>query len=190
GLICGVVPGGGPAQPFAGSTTAVCNSCDDPLIAHGNRRELRLCTLCHTEAGVDPKGNSVDLRIMIHKIHRGQDLPSVAEGPPGSFYGIYSGFAQQYVTFAEKAPNGKITGVAFPRAIEDCGTCHTQGPTSQYAQDRPSSAACAACHDDVNPSLVETAAGPPGTKHFQDKGYADGDCTFCHVADSGKEFDV
>ena len=38
-------------------------------IAHGNRREVRLCTLCHAYAATDEKGTSVDLRNMIHMIH-------------------------------------------------------------------------------------------------------------------------
>jgi OmcA/MtrC family decaheme c-type cytochrome len=185
-----VVPAGGTPQIREAVTTEQCNSCHAPLIAHGNRREVRLCLLCHTEAAVDPKGTTIDFRNMIHKLHRGKDLPSVVNGPPGSFYGIFSNFSQSYAIFAQKDDNGMVTGIGFPHAIQECLTCHAEGPTSVYYHDRPSAAACATCHDDVNPSQSDTAAGPPGTNHFQSRGYADGDCTFCHTADSGKEFDI
>src|SRR4029453_7628723 len=61
------VPGGGAAQGRAGTTTAQCNNCHAPLIEHGNRREVRLCSLCHTEAAVADDGQSIDLRHLIHK---------------------------------------------------------------------------------------------------------------------------
>jgi OmcA/MtrC family decaheme c-type cytochrome len=184
------VPAGGTPQIRAASTTAQCNTCHEPLILHGNRRELRLCTLCHTEAAVDTKGTSIDLRNMIHKIHRGKELPSVVNGAPGAFYGIFSNFSQQYVKFAEKDAAGKVTGVGFPRPIQDCAVCHSDGPTAASHRTLPSAAACVACHDDVNPSMETTAAGPAGTNHFQGRAFADGDCTFCHTAASDKELDI
>jgi OmcA/MtrC family decaheme c-type cytochrome len=184
------VPAGGSPVVRAGSTTAECNKCHDPLILHGNRREYRLCTLCHTEASQDELGRSVDMRVMIHKIHLGVDLPSVSEGAPGSTYAIFSSFQRQDIVFAEKLEDGTVHGVAYPRPVLDCTSCHAGGPTSDSYLDKPSAAACAACHDDVNPSLVETDAGPPGTGHFQNRGFADGDCVFCHVPDSGQEFDI
>jgi OmcA/MtrC family decaheme c-type cytochrome len=184
------VPAGGTPRIRQAVTTQECNGCHDPLIMHGNRREVRLCLLCHAEAAVDEKGRSIDFRNMIHKIHRGKDLPSVANGPPGATYAIFSSFAGRDVVFAQKDANGVVTGIGFPRTLQDCEVCHEEGATAEFYHDRPSAAACAACHDDTNPGLVVTAAGPPGTKHFQSKGYADGDCAFCHVADSGKEFDI
>lgn len=184
------VPAGGVAQVLAGSTTAQCNSCHDPLILHGNRREYRLCTLCHTEEGVDAKGTSIAMREMIHKIHRGKALPSIVNGPPGSKYSIFASFSQQDIVFAEKHQDGSVSGVGFPRAIQYCATCHSDGATASYHKDRASTGACTSCHDDVNPSNQQTEAGPPGTKHFQGRGFADGDCSFCHSAFEGKEFDV
>jgi OmcA/MtrC family decaheme c-type cytochrome len=184
-----VVPAGGEPQILAGSATERCNMCHNPLRQHGNRREFRLCTLCHTEQAVDPKGTSIALKQMIHKIHRGKDLPSIVNGPPGAQYAIFSGFSMQYQVFAQKDENGDIVGVEFPRPVEECHVCHTGGATSQNHMEKPSAAACASCHDDVNPSLEDTAAGPPGTNHFQDRGYADGDCSFCHTPD-GDEFDI
>jgi len=183
-----LVPAGGTPMIRAGSTTAACNTCHDPLRLHGNRREFRLCTLCHTQAATDSKGTPVDFSVMVHKIHMGVDLPSIVDGPPGSKYGIFGRSSE--TVFAEKDADGRITGVAFPRPTNECTTCHTGGVTSDYYKDRPAAAPCTSCHDDINPSLVATAAGPPGTGHFQSKGFADGDCRLCHIAAEQQEFDI
>ncbi len=183
------VPAGGTPFLWQDTTTAECNTCHNPLIAHGNRREVRLCQLCHTEAATDPKGTTIQFRTMIHKIHAGKDLPSVVGGPPGAFYGIFSGFSMSYDIFSEKLADGQVVGVGFPRALEDCAKCHTDGPTASFYAEKPSTAACATCHDDVNPSQQTTAAGPPGTNHSPG-GYADGQCSACHAATQNQEFDI
>jgi OmcA/MtrC family decaheme c-type cytochrome len=183
------VPAGGTPFVWEDVTTDECNTCHQPLIQHGNRREVRLCKLCHTEAATDPKGTSIDFRVMIHMIHAGKDLPSVVDGPPGSFYGIYSGFSMSYAIFSEKLADGSVIGVGFPRYLEECLTCHAEGPTADFYREKPSAEACATCHDDVNPSLQTTAAGPPGTNH-PPGGYADGQCGACHAAIEQQEFDI
>jgi len=189
------VPQGGTPMVLESVSTQQCNSCHNPLIAHGNRREVRLCMLCHTEAAVDAppppqQPQSIDFRNMIHKIHAGQDLPSIVNGPPGSSWGIYSSFAKENVVFAQKDLNGNITGVAFPRTLESCTICHSNAPTANFYLMKAASNACATCHDDVNPSLTDSPAGPPGTNHVGNKGFADGDCATCHIPDSGTEFDI
>jgi OmcA/MtrC family decaheme c-type cytochrome len=183
------VPGGGQPTVRSDTTTAQCNSCHAPLILHGNRREVRLCTLCHTEAAVDEKGESIDFRHMIHKIHAGVDLPSVDTGPPGTAYEIYSSFAKQFVVFAEKRADGSVTGVAFPRKLQECLACHAEGPTAEFYRTKASAGACATCHDDVNPSQQPTEAGPPGTNHSPGA-YADGQCSACHASTQTNEFDI
>ncbi|MEW6271150.1 MAG: OmcA/MtrC family decaheme c-type cytochrome [Thermodesulfobacteriota bacterium] len=183
------VVGGGEPLVREDTTTAQCNTCHQPLIAHGNRREVRLCTLCHTEAGVDELGRSIDFRNMIHKIHAGTALPSVADGPPGATYAIFSAFADEDVVFAEKQEDGTVTGVTFPRPLQSCSTCHAEGPTAEFWRTKPSTPACATCHDDVNPSMQTTQAGPPGTNH-PPGGYLDGQCNACHRADEASEFDI
>ncbi len=184
------VPAGGSPQVRADTTTAQCNRCHAPLIAHGNRREVRLCTTCHTEAAVDEKGRSLEFRHMIHMIHAGKELPSVVDGPPGATYAIFSSFQQEDVVFAQKDADGQVTGVGFPRVLEECGVCHSDGPTVEFYRTKASTLACATCHDDVNPSLEATEAGlPPGTKHSPGA-YAEGQCSACHKAEMGSEFDI
>ena len=183
------VPGGGTPFVWEDVTTAQCNTCHQPLILHGNRREVRLCKLCHSEPATDPKGTSIDFRNMIHKIHAGKELPSVVDGPPGTFYGIYSGRSMSYAIFSEKLADGSVVGVGFPRTLEKCLTCHAEGPTAPFYAEKPSVEACATCHDNVNPSQQTTAAGPPGTNHSPG-GYADGQCSACHAATQNQEFDI
>lgn len=184
------VPAGGEPSIRAGVATAQCNTCHDPLQAHGSRFEVRLCITCHTEAAVDELGRSVDFRDMVHKIHAGVDLPSVADGPPGAYYGLFSSFQRQDIVFARKGDDGGVTGVRFPRPLSDCTSCHSDAPTADYHTSKASTVACTSCHDDVNPSLQDSAAGPPGTNHFEQRGFADGQCAACHEAQMQEEFDT
>src|SRR5690606_2535647 len=116
-------------------------------------------------------------------------LPSIVDGPPGSKYAIFSSFADEDVVFAEKQADGTTTGVAFPRPLEECRSCHAEGPTADFYRTKPSAPACATCHDDVNPGLQPTQAGPPGTNHPPGS-YLDGQCNACHRADAASEFDI
>lgn len=68
-------------------TLANCNQCHGELRGHGNNRNnLTNCLLCHTAGAEDRNvstvaggtpGESIDFRVMIHKIHAGKNLPSV-----------------------------------------------------------------------------------------------------------------
>jgi OmcA/MtrC family decaheme c-type cytochrome len=149
--------------------TQSCNACHNPLKAHGGlRREVALCVTCHTEDIVDPDtGNSVDFRAMVHKIHRGEALPSVEAGTP---YQIVSDFGtEDYST------------VAYPQPLQNCVTCH-KGADADMWKDRPGMVACASCHDDVSfedpapANMIAHAGGPQAN---------DDDCTVCHTSTAG-----
>ena len=74
-----------------------CNRCHEQLRFHGGRREeATLCVLCHTSGAEDKNdpnvnggtpGVAIDFKIMIHRLHAGEHLPSVngvATNPDGS----------------------------------------------------------------------------------------------------------
>jgi OmcA/MtrC family decaheme c-type cytochrome len=154
-----------------------CNNCHDPLALHGgSRRDVKLCVLCHQEQTVDPDtGNTVDLKVMVHKIHRGHNLPSVVAGTP---YQII-GFNQTVLDFST---------VALPQDIRNCSNCHVgtneaaKPSQSTVYLEHPSKEACGACHDDVNWVTGENhPAGPQADNSA---------CANCHVPDSGEEYDA
>ncbi len=102
-------------------STNSCNRCHDPLAAHGgSRRLVSLCVTCHNPGGsgvdtVDPDtGNSIDFKVMVHKIHRGASLPSVVAGTPYRIIGFRQGV-------------NDYSGVVFPADARNCQMCHEPG---------------------------------------------------------------
>ena len=158
-------------------STAACNNCHNPLSAHGgSRQDVKLCVLCHQEQTTDPDtGNTVDLKVMAHKIHSGKTLPSVKAGTP---YQII-GFNNTVVDFST---------IGLPMDIRNCARCHegtnaAAKPTQATAYlTNPSRAACGSCHDDVD---FTTGANHPAGAQADDSA-----CASCHVPDSGQEFDA
>jgi OmcA/MtrC family decaheme c-type cytochrome len=164
------VPAGGePSVTREVVTTEACNTCHDPLAFHGGvRRQVGLCVTCHTDQTVDPEtGNVVDFRVMIHKLHRGEFLPSVLGGQP-------------YQIIGYRQSSHDYTEVAWPQDVRNCTTCHTGGADSDNYKTKPQIAACTSCHDNVN---LETGENHPGNRPR-----SDGKCDGCHKPD-GEEFD-
>ena len=176
--------------------TATCNKCHDPLGAHGGvRREVQLCVLCHNPGGngiqtVDAEtGNSIDFKVLIHKIHMGSSLPSVQAGHP---YQIV-GFQNAVLDFSN---------VVFPADPRNCQMCHENGappqggtwpPGAKSADNpppaqgnwwltHPSMAACGSCHDNVNFATGENHAGLPQI--------SDNLCSSCHFPQGDLPFDI
>jgi OmcA/MtrC family decaheme c-type cytochrome len=154
------------------TVTAACNNCHNPLALHGgSRREVGLCVLCHQPQTTDPDtGNTVDFKVMVHKIHRGENLPSVQAGTP-------------YIIIGNAQSVNDFSTVVFPQDIRNCTKCHaapaTQAP-NWYSF--PSRAACASCHDDVN--WVTGANHPAGPQAD------DTQCASCHRPEGDREFDA
>lgn len=154
-----------------------CNNCHDPLSAHGGaRQDVKLCVLCHQpQTGDADTGNTVDFKVMIHKIHDASNLPSVVAGTPYQIIGY-----QQSVN--------DFSTVVFPQDIRNCQNCHVgTDPTKAPSQalnylTQPSRAACGSCHDDVN---WTTGANHPAGPQADDSA-----CSTCHIPDSGQEFDA
>ena len=128
--------------------------------------------LCHTQQTIDPDtGNTVDMPVMIHKIHMGENLPSVQAGKP---YQII-GFQQSVVDFSH---------VVFPaESPANCQFCHEPGPAQADAWlTRPSRKACGACHDNVNFAT--------GENHVNLPQLSDNLCSTCHFPQGELEFDA
>lgn len=121
--------------------TAKCNACHLEIAAHGNNRSgnAQYCATCHnpalTDAARRPAGNgtpeNIELSRMIHRIHRGEELPSVQEGTP---YIVY-GFGNAAIDFS---------AVRFPGGVDRCESCHLPNTMQE-----PSTGACISCHDDA-----------------------------------------
>src|ERR1039458_6322875 len=127
--------------------TASCNTCHSELAFHGGYAHgMQMCVLCHQPQNADPTtGNSLDLKVMAHKIHMGSSLPSVVgtattKGVPYQIAG-YMGFISDFST------------VVDPAQVQRCEVCHSQTTGAAQAtafMTTPSRAACGSCHDDVN----------------------------------------
>ncbi|MDE3087902.1 MAG: OmcA/MtrC family decaheme c-type cytochrome [Chloroflexota bacterium] len=162
------VPAGGTPNVREVVKTDACNQCHDPLTAHGARVETGYCVLCHSPQSTDVNsGNIVDFKVMVHKIHRGSNLPSVQAGTP-YFIGSSS---------------HDFSTVGFPQEIRNCTTCHQPGTkNADNWKTAPSRAACGSCHDDVD---FKTGKNHPAGPQPNDNA-----CKGCHQPDSGKEFDA
>jgi len=149
--------------------TDKCNECHNKLEAHDGRIETKYCVTCHNPGSTDANsGNTVDFKVMIHKIHRGEDLPSVVAGGEYAIYGY-------------KDTKHDFSDVAFPQDIRNCTKCHdgSDPDTPQGdAWQTPSMAACGSCHDDIDFSVdgSVTPGGHPGGIVTDDS-----QCTTCHA---------
>jgi OmcA/MtrC family decaheme c-type cytochrome len=148
-----------------------CSSCHDELALHGNNRigTVQYCAMCHMPGATDaarrpagaPPPESIDMKVMVHKIHRGEGLPSLQEG--GS-YVIY-GYGNTPHDFGH---------VRYPAPANDCSMCHEDGTAW-----KPSTAVCTSCHD-----------GAATLAHAELNTSASGieSCAVCHAP--GREFSV
>ena len=131
------------------SLTPNCNRCHNPLGIHGgNRVEVEYCVTCHNPGSTDANsGNSVDMKVMIHKIHMGENLPSVQAGEP-------------YIIWGFRDRPHDYSHVVYPQDLRNCQNCHVgTGTTNEFYPDVqlsnqgdnwnefPTMAACGSCHD-------------------------------------------
>lgn len=169
--------------------TAKCNECHNRLQAHDARVETKYCVTCHN-AGTSAKGQegnlvggmTVDFKVLIHKLHRGEDLPATVDpdGNPATTatgdFGIF-GFSGSLESFKD---------VVFPQDIRNCTKCHdganANTPQGDNWETHPSIQACGSCHDDVY-----FGSAPDPAKPFQTTAHPGGvvtdnsECLTCHA---------
>jgi OmcA/MtrC family decaheme c-type cytochrome len=150
-------------------TDAACATCHDDLSAHGGaRKDVLLCQTCHTAQTIDPDtGNTADLKVMIHKIHMGAELPSVLGGGSYQIVG-FRGAVHDY------------SGIHFPQEVANCGVCHQGADAERWKG--ASIAACVSCHDDVSfsdppPAGLRLHGGGPQPDEAA--------CRSCHPMEGG-----
>ncbi len=154
--------------------TVTCNKCHQDLSAHGTggRKSMPVCILCHTPQTVDPDtGNTVDMAVMIHKIHDGSSLPSVEAGTP-------------YVIIGNSQSRHDYSKAVFPADARRCTFCHEQntGAAQATAYLTPNREACGSCHDNVNFAT--------GENHVDLPQISDNQCAWCHTPEGELEFDA
>jgi OmcA/MtrC family decaheme c-type cytochrome len=176
-VVFDLVPGGGTPTVLRAVGQASCNSCHGQLSAHGgSRRDVRLCINCHTEELVDPDtSNNLRFETMIHRIHRGEQLPSVEAGTP-------------YRVIGRNNSVNDYSTVRYPQDLRRCDTCHTaDAPGAQLPATVATRTACLSCHDRT---FVGAGAVPMGfTAHPVIQVREDSNCaqSACH-APSGSTF--
>jgi OmcA/MtrC family decaheme c-type cytochrome len=126
-----------------------------------------VCILCHTPQTIDPDtGNTVDMPVMIHKIHYGSSL------------------TKGYTIIGNSQSVHDYSGVTIPSDARRCTFCHEQntGAAQAMAYLNPTQAACGACHDNVNFAT--------GENHADLIQISDNQCANCHTPDGEVEFDI
>ena len=144
-----------------------CNQCHDKITAHGSRFEMKLCVTCHNPGSWADSDTTVDFKVMVHKIHRGADLPTVDAG------GSYAVGSHDF------------SDIAFPQDIRNCTKCH-DGADADTPQGNswqsPSLAACGSCHDDID--FTRDGSGTPPvdpTGHPGGIVSDNSECVTCHA---------
>ncbi len=173
------------ADPRMLISDAACNSCHSQIAHHGGKRlSTGFCVSCHNAGTPDPDpghigSTSLDMSVMIHKIHQGGRLPSVT-GVDLTGTAI-PGAVPQVINI-----NGTdYSAVKFPQDTGNCTACHNgaSGTGSDYWKKQISIEACTACHDRTS------LTGPqPGFVEHTNGAFLDGTCNTCHA--EGKPYDA
>jgi hypothetical protein len=166
---------------------ANCNACHFALSAHGTiRQNVQYCLLCHnptqTDAALRPAAQapaqSIDLPVLIHRIHFGDSGADEAAAGPVQF--------TPFVIWGFGGSANDFSGVRFPGDLRDCAKCHVNesqqvpvpftriavnDPRDYINPTPPNTAACTACH------ISEAASAHAATQTDAKLGEA---CSVCH----------
>ena len=153
------------------ANTDSCNRCHENLSFHGGARfEVKDCVTCHNPGSADANsGNTVDMTVMTHKIHFGENLNT------------------DYCLYGHNDGLNCYGDVGYPQDIRNCSNCHDAGDSetadASNWYERPSVDACGACHDDVNfDSGVNHGLAELPTNNSE--------CVTCHASDPNSEIEV
>ena len=171
--------------------TATCKKCHGPEFAGhgGDRVTVQGCVTCHSPGTYDPQsGESLEMAVMIHKIHAGNELPSVA-GADGQYYDNPNTAVNEaadngaYAIWGYSSTRYSWEKAAFPAVIANCEACHT-GTVANVANWNivPSRAACGSCHDNIN---FATGANHSSGNRIMT---SDDNCYVCHPATGAAAF--
>ena len=161
--------------------TASCQSCHGgEFHGHGgDRLNVEGCVTCHNPSTFDAQsGESLDMKVMIHKIHAGAELASI----PGADGIVWDNPATtedetadngEYALWGHRTSKHEWWEVGFPAVIENCTKCHQgAGEDVDNWKEAQSRDACGSCHDDVDFAV--------GTNHTGGLQTDDLGCAFCH----------
>ena len=174
-------------QPSTGATTgifsreivetATCDNCHTMLSAHGGARvEVQYCVMCHSPGTTDPySGNTLDFKVMIHKIHTGINLPTI--NPPAARPNTTPTLGHRLLDrrLHEVAEQFQYRALPAGHAqLHDLPCAEHPGAPPQAANYNtvPTAEACGACHDNVNFAT--------GANHSSNIVANDTQCTTCH----------
>lgn len=164
--------------------SASCNKCHRDLSFHGGSRVgVQICVMCHTPkysigtmgvSNLNPETDqTIDMTVMIHKIHMGSSLPSVQKGKPYQIIGYGNAVSD-------------FSYVNMPSGPGNCVWCHEKGNDKAAQKDawlaNPSRDACGACHDNVNFATGENHVNLPQLN--------DNQCKNCHIPQGELDFDA
>jgi len=161
--------------------TNTCKACHgaDFHVHGGDRLIVENCVVCHAPNTKDAQsGETLDFKVMIHKIHAGGDLASIP-GADGKVWNDPSTPANEtadngrYAIWGDKNIKHEWWKGEFPAVIENCIKCHQgSGANVDNWKKVPSRAACGSCHDTVN---FATGANHKGGRQTDDN-----QCSTCH----------
>jgi len=180
------VPGSDTAfdvQPSTGATTgitqreivtqescATCHGTEEFAFHGGARQDVRACVACHQDGKIDAfDNNSIDFRVMIHKIHTGANLNNKPY--------LFCGFPCENLG----APPDDFSEVGFPQSTKNCVVCHDPAnpatPQAINIANAPTAKTCASCHDNL--AFDETGLTNANRNHL---GLAqpNSTCAACH----------
>jgi len=176
------VPNGGTPLVREEVLDGNCNSCHKALAMHGGRwTSTSQCILCHQPQASDPyTGNTLDFKVMIHRIHDGASLPSVLAGTPYQIVG-YKQSVNDFstVVFPEPAPvpTPGPSGIVAS-GTQRCTACHGGAQGDRWGT-MPTKTTCTSCHDNV--SFVQPV--PAGMVLHGGGAQPDNSpCALCHPA--------